>query len=215
MAKLAKKKQNAKGLRFEVVNPNAAGIDISPKEMQVCVPAGRDGDCNRTFDVYTEDLHYIAEWLKACRIDTVAMESTGIYWLPIFRVLKDAGFDVILVNASDVKNHSGRKTDASDAEWLMMLHSYGLLKPCFQPENIARTMRNLVRHRDNLIRSASREVLHLQKAMEQMNLKLDNVFSDILGKSGQAIIKAMLEGERNPKKLSASAIKDARKARKK
>lgn len=212
MAKLAKKKQTAKGLRFEVVNPNAAGIDISPKEMQVCVPAGRDGDCNRTFDVYTEDLHCIAEWLKACRIDTVAMESTGIYWLPIFRVLKDAGFDVILVNASDVKNYSGRKTDASDAEWLMMLHSYGLLKPCFQPENIARTMRNLVRHRDNLIRSASREVLHLQKAMEQMNLKLDNVFSDILGKSGQAIIKAILEGERNPKKLSALADKRCKKS---
>ena len=205
MAKLAKKKQTAKGLRFEVVNPNAAGIDISPKEMQVCVPEDRDGDCNRTFDVYTEDLHDIAEWLKACRIDTVAMESTSIYWLPIFRVLIDAGFDVILVNASDVKNFSGRKTDASDAEWLMMLHSYGLLKPCFQPENIARTMRNLVRHRDNLIRSASREVLHLQKAMEQMNLKLDNVFSDILGKSGQAIIKAILAGERDPKKLSALA----------
>ena len=205
MAKLAKKKQTAKGLRFEVVNPNAAGVDISPKEMQVCVPEDRDGDCNRTFDVYTEDLHDIAEWLKACRIDTVAMESTSIYWLPIFRVLIDAGFDVILVNASDVKNYSGRKTDASDAEWLMMLHSYGLLKPCFQPENIARTMRNLVRHRDNLIRSASREVLHLQKAMEQMNLKLDNVFSDILGKSGQAIIKAILAGERDPKKLSALA----------
>lgn len=205
MAKLAKKKQTAKGLRFEVVNPNAAGIDISPKEMQVCVPEDRDGDCNRTFDVYTEDLHDIAGWLKACHIDTVAMESTSIYWLPIFRVLIDAGFDVILVNASDVKNYSGRKTDASDAEWLMMLHSYGLLKPCFQPENIARTMRNLVRHRDNLIRSASREVLHLQKAMEQMNLKLDNVFSDILGKSGQAIIKAILAGERDPKKLSALA----------
>ena len=205
MAKLAKKKKTAKGLRFEVVNPNAAGIDISPKEMQVCVPGDRDSDCNRTFDVYTEDLHNIAKWLKACRIDTVAMESTGIYWLPIFRVLKDAGFDVILVNASDVKNYSGRKTDASDAEWLMMLHSYGLLKACFQPENIARTMRNLIRHRDNLIRSASREVLHLQKAMEQMNLKLDNVFSDILGKSGQAIIKAILSGERDPKRLSALA----------
>ena len=205
MAKLAKKKQTNKGLRFEVVNPNAAGIDISPKVMQVCVPADRDGDCNRTFDVYTEDLHSIAEWLMACHIDTVAMESTGIYWLPIFRVLKDMGFDVILVNASDVKNYSSRKTDASDAEWLMMLHSYGLLKPCFQPENIARTMRNLIRHRDNLIRSASREVLHLQKAMEQMNLKLDNVFSDILGKSGQAIIKAILDGERDSKKLSALA----------
>ena len=205
MAKLAKKKQTAKGLRLEVVNPNAAGIDISPKEMQVCVPADRDGDNNRTFDVYTEDLHCISEWLRACHIDTVAMESTGIYWLPIFRVLKESGIDVILVNASDVKNYSGRKTDASDAEWLMMLHSYGLLKSCFQPENIARTMRNLVRHRDNLIKSSSREVLHLQKAMEQMNLKLDNVFSDILGKSGQAIIKAILNGERDPKVLSALA----------
>ena len=205
MAKLATKRKTIKGLRLEVVNSNAAGIDISPKEMQVCVPVDRDENSNRKFGVYTEDLNNIVEWLKSCHIDTVAMESTGVYWLPIFRVLKDSGFDVILVNASDVKNYSGRKTDASDAEWLMMLHSYGLLKPCFQPENIARTMRSLIRHRDNLIHSATREVLHLQKAMEQMNLKLDNVFSDILGKSGQAIIKAILDGERDPKKLSALA----------
>ena len=205
MAKLATKRKTSKGLRLEVVNSNAAGIDISPKEMQVCVPVDRDENSNRKFGVYTEDLNNIVEWLKSCHIDTVAMESTGVYWLPIFRVLKDSGFDVILVNASDVKNYSGRKTDASDAEWLMMLHSYGLLKPCFQPENIARTMRSLIRHRDNLIHSATREVLHLQKAMEQMNLKLDNVFSDILGKSGQAIIKAILDGERDPKKLSALA----------
>lgn len=205
MAKLATKRKTGKGLRLEVVNSNAAGIDISPKEMQVCVPVDRDENSNRKFGVYTEDLNNIVEWLKSCHIDTVAMESTGVYWLPIFRVLKDSGFDVILVNASDVKNYSGRKTDASDAEWLMMLHSYGLLKPCFQPENIARTMRSLIRHRDNLIHSATREVLHLQKAMEQMNLKLDNVFSDILGKSGQAIIKAILDGERDPRKLSALA----------
>ena len=205
MAKLATKRKTCKGLRLEVVNSNAAGIDISPKEMQVCVPVDRDENSNRKFGVYTEDLNNIVEWLKSCHIDTVAMESTGVYWLPIFRVLKESGFDVILVNASDVKNYSGRKTDASDAEWLMMLHSYGLLKPCFQPENIARTMRSLIRHRDNLIHSATREVLHLQKAMEQMNLKLDNVFSDILGKSGQAIIKAILDGERDPKKLSALA----------
>ena len=205
MAKLATKSKTGKGLRLEVVNSNAAGIDISPKEMQVCVPVDRAENSNRKFGVYTEDLNNIVEWLKSCHIDTVAMESTGVYWLPIFRVLKDSGFDVILVNASDVKNYSGRKTDASDAEWLMMLHSYGLLKPCFQPENIARTMRSLIRHRDNLIHSATREVLHLQKAMEQMNLKLDNVFSDILGKSGQAIIKAILDGERDPKKLSALA----------
>lgn len=205
MAKLATKSKTGKGLRLEVVNSNAAGIDISPKEMQVCVPVDRAENSNRKFGVYTEDLNNIVEWLKSCHIDTVAMESTGVYWLPIFRVLKDSGFDVILVNASDVKNYSGRKTDASDAEWLMILHSYGLLKPCFQPENIARTMRSLIRHRDNLIHSATREVLHLQKAMEQMNLKLDNVFSDILGKSGQAIIKAILDGERDPKKLSALA----------
>lgn len=205
MAKLATKSKTGKGLRLEVVNSNAAGIDISPKEMQVCVPVDRAENSNRKFGVYTEDLNNIVEWLKSCHIDTVAMESTGVYWLPIFRVLKDSGFDVILVNASDVKNYSGRKTDASDAEWLMMLHSYGLLKPCFQPENIARTMRSLIRHRDNLIHSATREVLHLQKAMEQMNLKLDNVFSDILGKSGQAIIRAILDGERDPKKLSALA----------
>ena len=205
MAKLATKSKTGKGLRLEVVNSNAAGIDISPKEMQVCVPVDRAENSNRKFGVYTDDLNNIVEWLKSCHIDTVAMESTGVYWLPIFRVLKDSGFDVILVNASDVKNYSGRKTDASDAEWLMMLHSYGLLKPCFQPENIARTMRSLIRHRDNLIHSATREVLHLQKAMEQMNLKLDNVFSDILGKSGQAIIKAILDGERDPKKLSALA----------
>lgn len=205
MAKLATKRKTGKGLRLEVVNSNAAGIDISPKEMQVCVPVDRAENSNRKFGVYTEDLNNIVEWLKSCHIDTVAMESTGVYWLPIFRVLKDSGFDVILVNASDVKNYSGRKTDASDAEWLMILHSYGLLKPCFQPENIARTMRSLIRHRDNLIHSATREVLHLQKAMEQMNLKLDNVFSDILGKSGQAIIKAILDGERDPKKLSALA----------
>lgn len=205
MAKLATKSKTGKGLRLEVVNSNAAGIDISPKEMQVCVPVDRAENSNRKFGVYTEDLNNIVEWLKSCHIDTVAMESTGVYWLPIFRVLKDSGFEVILVNASDVKNYSGRKTDASDAEWLMMLHSYGLLKPCFQPENIARTMRSLIRHRDNLIHSATREVLHLQKAMEQMNLKLDNVFSDILEKSGQAIIKAILDGERDPKKLSALA----------
>ena len=205
MAKLAKKKETSKGLKLEIVNPNAAGIDISPKELQVCVPKDRDGDCNRTFDVYTEDLHCISEWLKACRIETIAMESTGIYWLPVFRVLKADGFDVILVNASDVKNYSGKKTDEADAEWLMLLHSYGLLKPCFQPDNIAKQMRNYVRHRDNLIKSASREVLHLQKAMEQMNLKLDNVFSDILGKSGQAIIHAILNGERNSKILASMA----------
>lgn len=205
MAKLAQKNGTAKRLRFEVVNPHAAGIDVSSREMQVCVPSCPDGNCNRTFGSYTCDLESIASWLHECGVETVAMESTGIYWLPVFGVLKDSGLDVVLVNARDVKNYSGRKTDASDAEWLMKLHQYGLLRPCFQPENIARQIRGLVRHRDGMLHAASREVLHMQKAMEQMNLKLDNVFSDILGKSGQAIIKAILGGERDPYRLSLLA----------
>lgn len=213
MAKLRKKKKTVRGQKLKVVNPNVAGIDISPKEMQVCVPADRDEDCNRKFGPYTENLHDIAKFLKRCRVQSVAMESTGVYWLPVFRVLCEAGFEVILVNASAVKNFSGRKTDTSDAEWLMILNSYGLLKPCFQPSNVARTIRELIRQRSNLIRSASREVLHLQKAMEQMNLKLDNVFSDILGKSGQAIIKAILNGEKDPKKLAMLADPRCKKTR--
>ena len=171
-----------------------------------------DGNCNRTFGVYTNDLESIASWLHECGIETVAMESTGIYWLPIFSVLKESGVDVILVNARDMKNYSGRKTDATDAEWLMKLHSYGLLRPCFQPENIPRQIRGLVRHRDSLVRSASREVLHMQKAMEQMNLKLDNVLSDILGQSGQAIIRAILSGERAPGRLALLADRRCRKS---
>ena len=213
MAKLGKKIKTAKGLELKVVNPDAAGIDISPKELQVCVPVGRDAENNRTFGVYTRDLHEISAWLKRCRISTVVMESTGVYWLPIFEVLKEDGFDVLLVNAKDAKNYSGKKTDEADAEWLMLLHSYGLLRPCYQPENLTRKIRNLVRHRDALIKSSSREVLHIQKAMEQMNLKLDNVFSDILGKSGQAIINAILAGERDPEVLASNADLRCKKSR--
>lgn len=205
MAKVRRKNGISKDREFKVVNMNAAGIDISPKELQVCVPSDRDEKCNRTFGVYTKDLHEISKWLKECGIDSVVMESTGIYWLPLFRVLKDDGFEVMLVNPKDAKNYAGKKTDEADAHWLMVLHTYGLLKPCYQPENITRKIRTLTRHRDNLIKSCSREVLHLQKEMEQMNLKLDNVFSDILGKSGQAIIHAILEGERDPEKLASLA----------
>lgn len=213
MAKVSKKKKISKDREFKVVNVNAAGIDISPKEMQVCVPSDRDEHCNRTFGVYTKDLHEISAWLKECGIDSVVMESTGIYWLPIFRVLKEDGFEVLLVNPRDAKNYAGKKTDEADAHWLMVLHTYGLLKPCYQPDNIARSIRNLSRQRDNLIKSCSREVLHLQKEMEQMNLKLDNAFSDILGKSGQAIIKAILEGERDPEKLASLADSRCKKSK--
>lgn len=213
MAKVGKKIKTAKGLELKVVNPDAAGIDISPKELQVCVPIDRDEQHNRVFGVFTKDLHEISDWLTKCRITTVVMESTGVYWLPIFEVLKEDGFDVLLVNAKDAKNYSGKKTDEADAEWLMLLHSYGLLRPCYQPDNHIRRIRNLVRHRDTMIQSCSREVLHVQKAMEQMNLKLDNVFSDILGKSGQAIINAIIAGERDPEVLASKADLRCQKSR--
>ena len=205
MPQKAKIEKTASGKKFKVVNPNAAGIDIASSEMQVCVPEDRDIDCNRTFGCFTQDLIQIADWLKCCRIETVAMESTGVYWLPLYFVLKERGFDVVLVNARDVKNYSGKKTYEADAEWLMMLHSYGLLKCSFQPENEARAIRNLTRHRSNLLQSSSREALHMQKAMEQMNLKLGNVISDLLGKSGMAIISAIIGGNHNPEELAMLA----------
>lgn len=202
MAKKAKKIKTGKGLTLAIVNPNAAGIDVSSTEMQVCVPEGRDGECNRCFGTFTEDLHLIADWLKACGIDTVAMESTGVYWVQLYMILEAAGFDVVLVNAKAIKNISEKKTDEVDAETIMVLHSYGLLKASFQPDNYARRIRNVSRHRDGLLKSSSREVLHMQKAMELMNIKLGNVISDILGKSGQDIIRAILAGERDAQKLA-------------
>lgn len=205
MPKKATTEKTSTGKKLKVVNPNAAGIDIAASEMQVCVPDDRDTVCNRCFGCFTQDLTKIAEWLKECRIETVAMESTGVYWLPLYFTLREHGFDVVLVNARDVKNLSGRKTDEADAEWLMLLHSYGLLKCSFQPENEARAIRNLTRHRSNLLQSSSREALHMQKAMEQMNLKLCTVISDLLGKSGMGIVKAIINGNHNPAELAMLA----------
>jgi len=205
MAKKAKKIKTGKGLKLEIVNPYAAGIDVSSTEMQVCVPESCDSDNNRRFGTFTEDLHYISSWLKACGITTVAMESTGVYWVQLYMILEEDGFDVLLVNAKAIKNIGEKKTDEVDAEWIMLLHSYGLLKASFQPDNRARRIRNLSRHRDNLLKTSSREVQHMQKYMELMNIKLVNVISDILGKSGQDIIQAILAGERDPKRLAALA----------
>jgi transposase len=205
MAKKAKKIKTRKGLSLEIVNPNAAGIDVSSTGMQVCVPEDRDGDNNRRFGTFTCDLHEISAWLKDCRIETVAMESTGVYWVPLYGRLVADGFDVLLGNAKAIKNIGEKKTGEVDAEWIMLLHSYGLIRASFQPCNQAREIRNLVRHRDNLLKSSSREIQHMQKSMELMNIKLTNVISDILGKSGQDIITAILKGERDPKILAALA----------
>lgn len=206
MAKKARKIKSEQGLKLKIVNPNAAGIDVADGELQVCVPEERDGDNNRCFTSFTSDLRIIAEWLKACRIDTVAMEATGVYWVNVFFFLQDKGFDVILANPSQVKNYSGKKTDVADAEWLMLLHSYGLIKASYNPDSWARRVRTLkARHRSALITSASTETMHMQKAMELMNIKLSTVISDIHGQSGTAIINAILKGNHDPVALAQLA----------
>jgi hypothetical protein len=205
ISKKAEKIKTKKGLEFKIVNPDAAGIDVSSTEMQVCVPLDRSKENNRRFGTFTEDLHAIAKWLKECKITTIAMEATGIYMVQLYMLLEEYGFEVFVVNAKAIKNIGEKKTDQVDAETIMILHTYGMLKPSFQPDNMARRIRNIARHRDNLLRSSTKEVLHIQKSMELMNIKLANVISDILGKSGQSIINAIIAGERDAKKLAALA----------
>lgn len=205
MAKKAKKVKTSKGAELRIVNPDAAGIDIADGIMQVCVPSDRAEHNNRAFGTFTSDLQAISQWLGECNIKTVAMESTGVYWVSLFCILQEAGFDVLLTNARDVKNITERKTDESDAEWLMLLHQYGLLKASFQPTNDAKRMRTLTRHRETLAQETSSVVLRMQKALQQMNVKLSLVLSDITGASGIRIIESILAGERNPARLSAMA----------
>jgi transposase len=191
------KKQKA----FPVLYPNAAGIDISSKEHYVSVNPAMTEDHIKSFGSFTEDLYAIADWLKSCHVDTVAMEATGIYWVSLFLVLEERGFDIILVNAKHVKNVRGKKTDIKDAEWIRQLHSCGLLSASFQPDRFTRTLRTYMRHRKNLIEMGATHIRMMQKAMEQMNIKLQHVIADITGKSGQAIITSILAGERDPDRL--------------
>jgi transposase len=185
-----------------IVNPNAAGIDISSKEHVVAVPEDRSKQDVRSFESFTHDLHQLAKWLKECGVDTVAMESTGVYWYHLYTILLDYGFEVYLVNAYHVKKVPGRKSDVSDARWLQELHSFGLLKNCFQPDNLTRSLRNYVRQRKMIIRQMTAETQHMQKALEQMNIKLNNVIRDITGKTGMGIITAIINGERDPQVLA-------------
>ena len=206
MTKAKVKKTRKKNVAtFPLVNMDSAGIDISDKEMAVAVPADRTEEPVRFFGSFTCDLHQIAKWLQACRIRTVAMESTGVYWVQLFLILQDYGFEVCLVNSRHVKNVTGRKTDESDAMWIQKLHSCGLLKNSFQPDNATRTLRSIVRHRRNLVRSGAMYVNRMQKALEQMNIKVHTVISDILGKTGTLIIQAIISGERDACSLAELA----------
>lgn len=186
---------------FTVLNPNAAGIDISSKGHHVAVSPDVTDHPVREFKAYTEDLYEIVAWLRSCKVDTVAMEATGIYWVSLFLILEEAGFEVLLVNAKHVKNVRGKKTDMKDAEWIRQLHSCGLLSASFQPDKFTRKLRTYMRHRKNLIEMSATHIRMMQKAFEQMNIKLQHVIADITGKSGRAIIQAILNGERNPENM--------------
>src|SRR6266568_344907 len=190
-------------LSLEVVHPDAAGIDIGNESHYVAVPPTRDGQPVRRFGCTTAELKAMAGWLKQCGIRTVAMQSTGVYWIAVYDILEAAGLEVYLVNARETKNLPGRKSDVQESQWLMKLHTYGLLRNSFRPPQEIRTMRTYWRQRNDLIRSAARHVQRMQKALTQMNIQLANVLSEVSGVTGQAIIQAILAGERDPRKLAA------------
>lgn len=193
---------------FPLINVNAAGIDVGSEEHWVAVPKDRDEEPVRSFGCFTSDLNAMAEWLKKCGIETVAMESTGVYWIPLYQILETQGFEVKLVNARHVKNVPGRKTDVLDCQWLQQLHTYGLLSGSFRPEDSICVLRSYWRNRQNLIRYASAHIQHMQKALIEMNLHLHKVISNITGVTGMRIIRAILAGERDPLKLAQ--MKDPR-----
>ena len=202
---MAKRKQKVKVKRvdaLEQINLNAAGIDIGAEELYVAVPTDRDEESVRVFGTFTADLQRLVEWLKACEIETVAMESTGVYWIPLYEILEENGFEVCLVNARHLKNVSGRKTDVLDCQWIQQLHTYGLLSPSFRPPEEIVAIRSLVRHREMLVRYRSAHIQHIQKALTVMNLRLTNVLSDITGVTGMNILRSIVAGERDPKKLA-------------
>jgi transposase len=194
MAKRTEKRER----RSVVVEQNAAGIDIGAEEIYVAVPPDRDEESTRRFSSFTCDLHALADWLGRCRIRTVAMESTGVFWIPLFQILEECGFKVYLVNAHYLKSVPGRKSDVSDCEWIQYLHSVGLLRASFRPPDTICALRTLWRHRGSLLEMAAEHIQHMQKALSQMNLQLHHVLSDITGTSGQAILDAILAGKRDP-----------------
>ena len=185
-----------------VLHPDAAGIDVGASEIFVAVAADRDAEPVRSFATFTRDLNSLADWLQACGIRSAAMESTSVYWIPLHQILEARGIEVCLVNAQHVKNVPGRKTDVSDCQWIQYLHSVGLLRASFRPPAIICAIRSLWRHRDSLIQMAAEHVMHMQKALDQMNLQVHRVLSDITGFSGLRILDAILAGERDPTKLA-------------
>ncbi len=184
------------------LNLNAAAVDVGATSHFVAVPPGRDTTDVREFATFTADLHRLADWLQACQVDTVVMESTGVYWIPLFEILEARGLTVLLVDARHVKHVSGRKSDVLDCQWLQQLHTYGLLQGAFRPAEEIAVLRSYLRQRATLIRYAAAHVQHMQKALQQMNVLLHQVVRDITGLTGMTIIRAIVAGERDPQVLA-------------
>lgn len=190
---------------LEIVHPQAAGIDIGGSEHWVAIAPDRDAEPIRCFDCFTGDLERMADWLVDRGVRSVAMQSTGVYWIPVFEILQQHGLEVYLVNARHTKNLPGRKSDIAECQWLLKLHTFGLLNNSFQPSDAVRTARTLWRHRGGLVAQASSAIQRMQKALIEMNIQLTNVLSDLSGVSGMAIVQAILEGQRDPQALAALA----------
>jgi len=187
---------------MESINLNAAGIDIGSRSHFVAVPADRDAQPVQEFPTFTPDLERLADWLTECGITTVAMESTGVYWIPLFELLESRGFEVKLVNAHHIKNVPGRKTDVVDCQWIQQLHTFGLLSGSFRPDDDICVLRTFMRQRANLVRYCGSHIQHMQKALNQMNIQLHHVISDLTGVTGMKIIRAIIDGEHNPEALA-------------
>jgi len=204
--KKSKRKKEQKVIDLDILEQlrlNAAGIDVGANEMYVCVPVGRDKEIVKSFQTFTADLHRLADWLEFCGVDTVAMESTGIYWIPLYEILEERGLDVNLVNARHLKNVAAQKTDVLDCQWIQQLHTYGLLRGSFRPEEQVCAIRSIVRHREMLVSYRSAHIQHMQKALHLMNVQLTNVLSDITGETGMKIIRDIVAGERDPHVLAS------------
>jgi transposase len=202
-----KRRKRARKASFELAYPDCAGIDVGSASHFVAVPPdrviGRDSQPVREFRSFSDDLHRLADWLEACGIRTVVMESTGVYWIALYELLESRGFEVYLVNARHVKNVSGRKSDVLDCQWIRELMSFGLLRGAFRPSQGVCALRAVMRQRDMLLASQARHVQHMQKALAQMNIQLTNVISDVVGETGQRIVRAIVAGERDWRRLAA------------
>jgi transposase len=187
---------------LDVVHAQAAGIDVGNEAHYVAVRPDRDPEPVRRFECFTADLYRLADWLQSCGVKTVAMQSTGVYWIPLYDILEERGLEVYLVNARHTKNLSGRKSDVQECQWLLKLHTYGLLKNSFQPPSEIRVLRTYWRQRAEHVRGAATCIQRMQKALTQMNVQLANVISDLSGLTGQTIVRAIVAGERDPQKLA-------------